>query len=305
MIICFLKKPEEIDAKCYIEKFIDRIWFDEDGNALVLRTIILRVNSDSQQTVSGFCILADRKLSDNHISDISHTGLDESFYWNQRESEPLKITDAANGVIVYDGLANIWVPKRNKIKTIPFGRFSILELSFNQTFKKDEGIFIRLKMNVPVFARKLPNGDLNFGVKYLSSEGEKHVLNQLDLTHREIEVLSIVDETTKLGGFDVFLTPPQGTQITTVSVSPNMLGRTSKDADGNDIVPRFNTYWRLRLETRGKVLKKTDSGMSVAGAAIKDDLAERVKRHQRRSIALHTIAILIGLIALLVALCRK
>ncbi len=309
MIVCFLKKTKEVGAKCYIEKFLERIWFDESGNAEVQRTIILRVSPDSLQSLSGFCMLADRKHSDVDISDISNSGLDQSFYWNQRESKPLEITDLGRRVITYDGLSNVYIPNKNTINTTPFGKFSLLEIAFNQAYDKGKGIFLRLKIKTPRFAEMQPNGNLNFDVRYLSLEGAVNVLNQLDSGHREIEVLSIVDDETKLGGFDVFLTPPEGFQITAEFLSPNMRGRTTRSSNGIEITPRFNRYWRLRFALSGRTLKKTDTGLSIAGAAIKDDLADRLtqlskneKDHHKLNIRWHIIAIAIGSLALIIGL---
>lgn len=313
MVICFLKRAEEAQAECHVEKFLDRIWFDESGNAEILRTSVIRVNPQSRQSVTGCCMLADRRLPKDAIHNVSDTGLNESFFWNQRESRPVQINNLAKRIITYDGLSNLHVPEKAGIRIVDIGNFSIIEIAFNRALTAGEGIFLRLRLKVPAFADRQSNGNLNFDVKYLCSDGARHALDQLDVAHREIPVLSITDEETKFGGFDVFLTPPEGTQITAEALSPNMRGRTTRDPDGNAIAARPNRNWRLRFALKEeKSLKRADSGINIAGAAIRDDLAERFaqlsaneRKHHILNIVWHAAAIVIGLLALIIALSGK
>lgn len=116
-MIGIFRKPEE--CSCFIKKYVDRIWISENGDADILRTLILEVKKGSLAPLNEIRILSPYKYikSLELVNEICFLSSSE-FYFNSPEINTKKdykvvqklpdvLRSDSYGIIDYDGIKDI------------------------------------------------------------------------------------------------------------------------------------------------------------------------------------------------------
>lgn len=102
-IIAFLKKGNEDESKCEINKVSQNIFLDEEGNAQLGLELILE-NKSQEMDITGIRIIVPAKIKEEKgIVEKSRTLLDKFNPWNMRYSEGYELLNDRKGDIILDG----------------------------------------------------------------------------------------------------------------------------------------------------------------------------------------------------------
>jgi hypothetical protein len=305
MVSCFLKRVGEEGPKVFVEKFLERAWVREDGAASILRTVVLGCREGGD--ITGFGMMIPSNIEASQVTDLTSTGLSPEFFWNHKESNTFQIIDEQKRTIRYDGIDPIVVPSHLMVDVKHIGSFSLLGITFNRDIHQGEHVFVRLRLDECRFATTKSDGDLLFNHAYLSSDGVRQAL--VDMTKLQIPVIPLLNEDTRAGGFDVFVTSPPDMRIAAEPHSHNVPTKGVTDIEGKPIDSRTSRCWRLRFETARPTepMLAAATGLDVVGDIVKDTIWIRLQelaKALRRAEILGYVSILLALIALILALAK-
>lgn len=253
MLIVY-KEDTERDAKAEIVKYTDRIWFNEDGDANYLQSMIIHVLDDSPKPLSQlFFLLPAPKDHVRDVKDASETCLDDQFVFNSFKTlgYRIKTKDENGGTIFNDGFDNVTVRYGNTLdEPLIIGNTTCISVKFNGDIQSGEFREIRLRFLISGLAtsrRTAYTVDLSYFGDYTVEADYKVAVNSVK-GHAQIPVIAIYDKDTKQGGFDVILYLPPDMEGRDFPA----LARKSIDThteDGSEGDEREKYIWHLREAT--------------------------------------------------------
>lgn len=256
MLLMVYNPDPDIGANAEIVKFCDRIWFDGDGDAKCLRSVIVHVLDQSKRSVRELCFLTPVATSDivpQEIVDKSDTCASPDWAFNSFKTGGYHIeqTDASGGTIFNDGFSNVVFRYGNRAEIAAIANASLITIGLAQPIQPGEFREVRFLFGVKSLAKKYKKDtyaiDLPYFAEFTSfcayTAATKVVKGQ-----RQIPVIPKYDMASNNGGFDVIIYLPPGT---TGSDFPPQALKSIDDhgEDGVQSESREKYIWRLRQVT--------------------------------------------------------
>jgi len=163
-MIGIFKKPER--CNCFIKKYVDRIWISENGDADILRTLILEVKKGSLDPLNEIRILSPYKYIKS-LELVNETCFlpSSEFHFNSPEINTKKdykvvqklpdvLRNDSYGMIDHDGIKNIKVFNAINNSIYQVGECTVIRLQFPVPLIEGDTTEIRLKFRVNLFLQK-------------------------------------------------------------------------------------------------------------------------------------------------------
>lgn len=219
LVTCFVGDDAPYpDAE--IAKFVDRIWFDESGNANCTRSVIVRVAPPSPAPLRSLLMLlpCERDKVSEFI-DVSHTLLEspDDYPFNGPKTHGFRIDQSSGvaGLINDDGIDNVVVRTDNRASITSVGPCAVLRIGFGQSILPGEARGFRVQFEVAKLAEEKISNVFSVELPYYEdfltgrSFAEPISLTGGGGRRPEIPALPILD-LERRGGFDIILYMPPG-----------------------------------------------------------------------------------------------
>jgi hypothetical protein len=271
MFACFFKTHKEIDCKCEIVKFIDRLWIDKSSGINCIRTFIIKVCDDSPIPLTTIRMLTSSKdIFD--LKSLNYTFLDKGYLFNRHSKGGYAIKnefmEKNAGVIDYDGFTDVKVFKEPLLQHYPSPEKTakIIEIKdLDHPINPGEYFAYRISFNALMPTNSLMNDTFFFDLEYLDNKESTKEYNKVDMSNQEIPFLKNLSE--EKGGFDVYLYMPEdliGFEFNSVSVTNE--SHTFDACENKNKTQKF--IWRARLcykDDSVKYLKVGETPISLRG----------------------------------------
>ena len=272
MLVAFFKSHSDINSKCVVVKFVDRIWLETSGDLNCIRTFILHV--EDGDPLHDIRMLIPFRNTPN-LTDLSEICLNEGYLYNDPNFSSggynvKNINSEGNcGRVVYDYF-DTEVHTDNLVKSF-LGKckdYQVIEFDFkNNPIRKGEYRLIRLSFSVTSILDKiLPRvSSLKLGYFIISNTEE---FDMMEIKKLEVPVMKIFDPETKKGGFDIFLHFPSD-KMANLSMNACTFTSAKHKFDGtiSDIL-FHKLIWRARLlfpEDAVKLIRAGEHPFSAEG----------------------------------------
>lgn len=307
MLIMVYKSDDESEIDATIVKFSDRIWFDQNGDAKCLRSLIIHVSDASVKLLSKlFLLMPVARDSICEAVDRSETCTNIDFAFNSFKTGGYRVESRDNngGLIYNDGFENVRVCYGNRIEIISVHNCSVLEVTFSEAIRRGEFREIRLGLSITSLATKV-GGTYAIDLPYFGASTSlfdcRKATEQL-MGHAQIPVIPIYDREARQGGFDVITYIPPGMEGSDFSPrSTKSIARL--DEAGISSQQREKRIWRLRKVTDAVQVCYGDR-FSVTGRWGYEirPVIEKMSESSNRALWFGIVALIVGIISLIVSL---
>ncbi len=217
MLVAFFKSHSDVNSKCVIVKFIDRIWAETNGDLNCIRTFILHVeDGDSLHDIR--MLIPFRNVP--QMTDLSETCLNPTYLYNNSNfsSGGYNVTsltaEGDYGRVGYDYF-DTEVYTDNLVKSFS-GKckdYQVIDFSFkNHPIHKGEYRLIRMSFSVTSVLDKIQPRVSSLRLGYLQISNSEE-FNIMEIKKLEVPIMKIYDVETKKGGFDIFLHLPSDKMV--------------------------------------------------------------------------------------------
>ncbi len=262
MLIGFFKKPA--NCKCYITKYVDRIWLSENGDAQILRSAIVKVDTNSTDPLNEVRMLLPFKkiIGLEDVSDACFLSSDEN-YFNSPEifttqdyktieepSEPYK--SETFGIIRHDVGENVKVFCKGSLSYFDIANCSVIRYQFPRPLENGKSAEIRIKFQITSLFDKVTSGfSPNYSIDFsYFSQNHSHEIQESDPDNKlQIQVKPILglEQSKFVGGFDIFVYfPPEFEEINGFEKCFKKKYDTHNIDGKDDSINRYRCLWRLR-----------------------------------------------------------
>ena len=262
MLIGFFKKPAE--CECYIVKYVDRIWLSENGDGQILRTVIVKVDTNSTASLNEIRMLLPYKkiIGLDDVCDTCFSSPAKN-YFNSPEiyttqdykiiQEPSKPSQLKTfGVIRDDVGENVKVFCRGNLSYFDIADCSVIRYQFPCPVENGNSAEIRIKFQINSLFDRVTSGltpNYSVDLPYFSAD-HSHEIQEIDPDKKlQIQVKPILglEQSNFVGGFDIFLYfPPDFEEISGFEKCFKKKYDTHNIDGKDDSTNRYRCLWRLR-----------------------------------------------------------
>lgn len=255
MLIAFLKSHNDKYCQCEIVKYCDRIWLEQSGNLICIRTMIISVKDNSPPLHEIRMVMPFRQISE--LIDISDTCLKADYLFNTSHYSTggyhINSLDIDYGSVYYDFfetdvfLGNMVKEFKSPTKAM---NYNIISIAFKDEFKENSikpGTFrlIRIKFKITSMLDEVHPRLYSLELDYFDMNLIHMDYDILDFKNLEIPVKVLFNSQTKQGGFDIFLYLPDNLHSSIYNAYTNT--RSSHLSDGlTSTRKNQKLIWRAR-----------------------------------------------------------
>ncbi len=262
MLIGFFKKPEQ--CQCCVVRYEDRIWLSENGDAQVLRSVIVKVDTNSTAPLNEIRMLLPFKkiIGLKDVWDACFLSPAKN-YFNTPEiyttqdyktiKEPSKSPQPKTfGVIRHDVGENVKVFCRGDLSFFDIADCSVIRYQFPSPLENGESAEIRMKFQINSLFDRVTSGlspNYSIDFSYFSPQHSNEIRETDPDKKLQIQVKPILGlEPSKfVGGFDIFLYfPPDFEAIDGFETCFKKKYDTHNIDGKDDSTNRYKCLWRLR-----------------------------------------------------------